>query len=177
MTISLPLCDGISQEHWYNLVLHQIPMIIFNHLTFRSCIQHSDCFLLAKPEGYDPRRSQINENHQGPALETFIRSPITGDLTEVPGVGKGNAEKLAEGDDKVTNTYQLIGKYLTLKGPDTADKEVRRESVECKDHCDNFWHWLKQKGIVSYRGSIVNAVAEKANVWMPGLYDSEEYGL
>ena len=42
----------------------------------------------------------------------FIRGTVTGDITEVPGIGPGAQKKLAagEGDEQVTNTYQLIGK-------------------------------------------------------------------
>lgn len=46
----------------------------------------------------------------------FVRGQISGDLTEVPGIGPKTAEKLgivAEGEDDseaVTNTYQLFGK-------------------------------------------------------------------
>ena len=45
-------------------------------------------------------------------MADFIRGTINGNLTEIPGIGPKTAEKLAEGDDaeKVTNTYQLIGK-------------------------------------------------------------------
>ncbi|CAM9805534.1 unnamed protein product, partial [Hapterophycus canaliculatus] len=72
--------------------------------------------------GYDPKRSKVSDDK----LAEFIRSTITGDVTEVPGIGSRGAEILAEGegDDRVTNTYQLIGKFLALRGPDKADHEV-----------------------------------------------------
>ncbi len=42
----------------------------------------------------------------------FIRGTVSGDIQDVPGIGPAAAKRLAsgEGDDKVTNTYQLIGK-------------------------------------------------------------------
>ena len=43
----------------------------------------------------------------------WMRGSITGDLTEVPGIGPSAAKKLAEGDTEgecITNTFQLIGK-------------------------------------------------------------------
>lgn len=43
----------------------------------------------------------------------FVRGTISGDLTEVPGIGPKTAEKLADGSEdgeSVTNTYQLVGK-------------------------------------------------------------------
>jgi len=42
-----------------------------------------------------------------------MRGGITGDLTDVPGIGPSAVKKLADGDDPsevVTNTFQLIGK-------------------------------------------------------------------
>lgn len=59
---------------------------------------------------------------------------------QVPGIAKRGAEILAEGegDDCVTNTYQLIGKFLALRGPDKDDHEVRiiNQSVDA-DGCDS----------------------------------------
>ena len=42
----------------------------------------------------------------------FIRGTVEPGLESVPGIGPAAAKKLAmgEGDEKVTNTYQLIGK-------------------------------------------------------------------
>ena len=65
----------------------------------------------------------------------------------------------------MTTTYQLIGKYLSLKGTD----------VDSVEHCDKFWYWLKQKGVNSFRGGIVRAIAEKVNTFMAGLYDEDAY--
>lgn len=44
----------------------------------------------------------------------------------MPGIAARGAEILAEGegDDCVTNTYQLIGKFLALRGPDKDGHEV-----------------------------------------------------
>ena len=111
---------------------------------------------MSKSEGYDPKRSTINDDK----LAEFIRAPITGDLKEIPGLGPKGIEKLADGDEPITTTYQLIGKYLMLKD-DTTD------SVE---HCDKFWYWLKAKGIDSHRSGLVNALAEKVNIFLPGTY-------
>eukprot|EP00752_Nemacystus_decipiens_P005202 g4721.t1 len=118
--------------------------------------------------GYDPKRSKVSDDK----LAEFIRSAITGEITEVPGIAERGAEILAEGegDDVVTNTYQLIGKFLALRGPDKGDHEV--DSVE---HCDKFWYWLQAKGINSNRSGIVNAIAEKVNTWIPGIYDADSY--
>jgi hypothetical protein len=67
-----------------------------------------------------------------------------------PSAGPKGAEKLeAQG---IETTYQLIGKYLSLKGPD----------VGSVMHQDLFWLWLKESGIASHRSAVVKAIAEKA---------------
>lgn len=102
----------------------------------------------------------------------IVRGTVSGDVTEVPGIGPAAAKKLAcgEGDEKVTNTYQLIGKFLMLKGPDDAENKV--ESME---HCEKFWYWLQDKGISAHRSAIVKAVACKVNGLFPGVYDPDLY--
>lgn len=64
-------------------------------------------------DGYDPQKSRVAED----ALADFLRAPLTGDLTEVPGIGPAAVTKLADGEegDSVANTFQLIGKFLMLK--------------------------------------------------------------
>lgn len=64
-------------------------------------------------DGYDPQKSRVAED----ALADFLRAPLTGDLTEVPGIGPAAVTKLADGEegDRVENTFQLIGKFLMLK--------------------------------------------------------------
>jgi len=119
-------------------------------------------------QGYDPKRSRVNDD----TMADFIRGTVTGDVTEVPGIGPAAAKKLAsgEGDEKVTNTYQLIGKFLMLKGPDDDDNKV--ESME---HCEKFWYWLQDKGISAHRSAIVKAIACKVNGLFPGVYDPDLY--
>uniref|UniRef100_A0A6U3Z2B1 Uncharacterized protein n=1 Tax=Ditylum brightwellii TaxID=49249 RepID=A0A6U3Z2B1_9STRA len=123
-------------------------------------------------EGYDPRRSKVSDD----TFASFQRDALSGELTDVPGIGPAAAKKLGQiGDgetefDRVTNTYQLIGKFLMLKGPDEDGNKV--ESVE---HMEKFWWYLKQKGISSHRSGIVRAIAEKVNTMLPGIYDASEY--
>lgn len=120
----------------------------------------------AQAERYDPKKSRVSDD----TLVDFLRAQLTGDLTEIPGIGPAAVEKLAEGDadEQVTNSFQLVGKFLLLKGPDVDGHKV--ESVE---HMDRFWHWLASRGVSSYRSGIVNAVAEKMNTMMPGIYDAD----
>lgn len=50
---------------------------------------------------------------------------------QVPGIGPATVRVLKE--HEITTTYQLIGKYLSLKG----------EGVEPVEHADRFYFWLK----------------------------------
>ncbi|EQC39404.1 hypothetical protein SDRG_03606 [Saprolegnia diclina VS20] len=121
-------------------------------------------------DGYNPEKSRIAED----TLADFLRAPLTGVLTEVPGIGPAAAKKLAGGDDvadQVTNTFQLIGKFLQLKRND----DETDEPIDCPTHCDAFWHWLKSKGVSSYRSGIVMAIAEKVNTMVPGVYDACDF--
>jgi hypothetical protein len=103
----------------------------------------------------------------------FLRGAITGDITEVPGIGPAAAKKLADAEDddeKITNTWQLMGKFLMLKGPDEDGHKV-----ESNEHMQKFWHWMAEKGISSHRSAIVRAIAEKMNGMTPGIYDASDY--
>ena len=71
---------------------------------------------------------------------------------------------------QVVNTYQFIAKFLSLKGGDEEGA-----TIQTVEHCDRFWYWLKGVGISSHRSGIANAIAEKCNTWLPGIYDSEVY--
>jgi len=123
---------------------------------------------MADSQGYDPKRSRVNDN----TMMDFIRGTVSGNIQDVPGIGPAAAKKLAagEGDEKVTNTYQLIGKFLMLKGPDSEENKVG--SME---HCEKFWYWLQDKGISAHRSAIVKAVAMKVNGLLPGVYDPDLY--
>lgn len=121
-------------------------------------------------EGYDPKRSRVSDDK----MDQWRRAQITGDLVEVPGIGAAAVKKLAEADegaDKITNTYQLFGKFLMLKGPGHGD-EIMVESVE---HTQKFWEFLKNRGISSHRSAIVKAIAEKSSTFFGGIYDENDY--
>ena len=119
-------------------------------------------------DGYDPTKSRVAEDK----LSDFLRAPISGDITEVPGIGKVAAEKLNSGpeEDRVENTFQLIGKFLILK-----QNAKNNDCIDCKDHCDAFWYWLKSKEINHYRSAIVQAIAEKTNTMLPGIYNASDF--
>lgn len=106
-------------------------------------------------------------------MAEFQRGKLSGDLSEVPGIGPAAIKKLAEAendDDKITNTFQLIGRFLMLKGPD-----VDGNKVETREHMQKFWYFLQETGISSHRSGIVRCIAEKVNGMMPGIYDASQY--
>lgn len=111
-------------------------------------------------------------------MEVWRTERVSGKLLDVPGIGPAAVAKLASDknnddgslDDVITNTYQLFGKYLMLKGPDTDAHKV--ESVE---HCEKFWQYLKSRGISSHRSAIVKAISEKAATFFVGIYDANMY--
>lgn len=103
-------------------------------------------------------------------MDEWVRSQVTADIQDVPGIGPAAAKKLAAGDDPVTNCYQLFGKFLMLRGPDTDD-----HTVENLEHTEKFWQWLKQKGVSSHRSAIVRAIAEKSATFFTGIYDANDF--
>lgn len=59
--------------------------------------------------GYNPARSRTDPNK----LAAFIQAPLTGVLTEIPGLGVETAKLLKE--NGISTTYQLFGQFLLLK--------------------------------------------------------------
>merc|ERR1712232_693396 len=97
-----------------------------------------------------------------------------GDLSTVPGLGPAGIQKLGNSDlddDRITNTYQLFGKFLMLKGPGHGDET----EVEPIEHTQKFWEFLKNRGISSHRSAIVKAIAEKSATFFTGIYDANDY--
>lgn len=102
-------------------------------------------------------------------MRIWKSTPVTGNLLEVPGIGPAAVKALAATDDPndlVTNTYQLFGKYLMLKGPG---------DVSCVEHNERMWSWLKNRGINACRSGIVRCIAERAATFFPELYDANAY--
>lgn len=105
-------------------------------------------------EGFDPKRSRISVD----TLSVFLTNPIDPDLKSVPGIGPACVEKLLE--DNIETTFQLIGMFLLLRTKDMNQQE----------HCNSFWFYLKELGINGPRSGIVQAIAEKTNIMIPGIY-------
>lgn len=106
---------------------------------------------------YNPERVNISDN----TLVDFLINDLTGNLLKVPGIGKNTLKKLAAGNEPIVNSYQLIAKFLALRNiNDTSES-----------HCNKFLNWLKSKGIKIHCDGIVMAIAEKTNIWIPGVYN------
>ena len=50
--------------------------------------------------------------------------------------------------------------------------QKKSDSVELQD---KFYYWLQHVGINSNRSTIVEVVAKKVNMWIPGIYDENAY--
>ena len=93
--------------------------------------------IIPMADGYDPQKSRVAED----TLADFLRAPLTGDLTEVPGIGKAAVTKLSEasedGNEAVTNTFQLIGKFLMLKVRQTLGRRrnSRKKQLNATTYC------------------------------------------
>jgi hypothetical protein len=134
---------------------------------------HRLFFLIQSAQaGYDPRKSKVSAS----TSEMWNSSAVTGILTEVPGIGPAAVKNLATDlldrpHERVTNTYQLFGVYLTMKGPD----DTEHGPVSSYEHNERFWQWLKAKGVVSHRSAIVKAIAEKCATYFANFYDANAY--
>ena len=126
---------------------------------------------MLQADGYDPKKSKVSDD----TMEIWRSSPTVAELTSVPGIGPATVAKLANSEideDRITNTYQLFGKFLMLKGPGHTEDEIEIDSLE---HMEKFWHWLKNRGISAHRSAIVRAIAEKSATFFMGIYDVTAY--
>lgn len=103
----------------------------------------------AANQKYDPACSRLSES----ALREFMEQSVTGDLTAIPGVGEKTAAALqAKG---ISTTFQLFGKYLSLRGNDMTQQE----------HLNSFLQYLAVDAECpkAYVHSQVQAISEKMN--------------
>ena len=101
----------------------------------------------------------------GDTLATFLRTPITGELTEIPHVGQASKQQFeAQG---ILTTHQLIAKYLSFKDPNVG-------SVE---HADRFFYWLQD--VVGINNALLSKVTrcigELCNLKFPGLFNNDDF--
>lgn len=109
---------------------------------------------------FHPEMSRVNSD----TLADFIRAPLQGHLSEVPGIGPGTEKILRQ--NGINTSFGLIGKFLML----------REEGVDSIEHAERFYLWLKSIGTpTGFRGGIVVCICEKVNVMFPGTYDPDLY--
>ena len=104
-----------------------------------------------------------NTTTTGATRATWLRASITGDITEVPGIGPASAEKLSRAG--VTSTHGLVGKFLAMTDA----------GVSPVEHCERFYLYLQSVGVNAKRADVVQSIAEKVDAWMPGTYDEKAY--
>jgi hypothetical protein len=83
---------------------------------------------------FDPSKSRVS----AAGLGTYLQNPVSEDVKTIPGIGPASAEKLrAEGFE---NSYKVMGQFLKLRECDMTSQE----------HCDAFWAWLTEMGMVIF---------------------------
>jgi len=107
---------------------------------------------------YDPSKSRVSVD----AMAKFLGSPLQEDVRSVPGVGDAAQAKLAAAG--VHNTFQLVGKCLSLYEPHSMETDAEKEDVSHK-----IWEYLDSVGINAYRSGIVTAMMEKIDSYFPGF--------
>lgn len=98
----------------------------------------------------------------------FLRNSIRSNLTDVPYIGKTDADKLSKNqmtrssNPAITNTYQLIGKLLMFTNTDF------EENLDLGFY--KFIIFLKETGINEYK-ELGKLIGEKVNMMIPGVWD------
>lgn len=111
---------------------------------------------------YNPAKSHTSQA----ALLNFIRSPVNDvDLTCVPGIGEKSVNTFHE--HHISTVTQLIGKYLMFKNdPNMTGKAL----------AELYYNWLSNEvKIHSHQNEIVQAIAERCNLMIPGIYNAHEW--
>ena len=106
-------------------------------------------------------RKYVQPTTHGDANTAFLLKPFSGDLEDVPGIGKMSKKLLATESDQLDfkpmlTSYQLMGKFLSL----------RTNSMSWDDHCQQFYIWLQEKGLKHHANPIVYAISEKAKLML-----------
>jgi hypothetical protein len=108
---------------------------------------------------FNPNKTHIS----GDSMSRWLNSPVSDDITTVPGVADGNAQILARCG--ISSVFQLMSVFMSLKGPEVGSVQL----------CELFYQQLKLYGIKNRRGEIVVAIASKLNNTFPGLYKPQMY--
>lgn len=170
MGVPLGLCCTVVSPFAFRLVVFHIWLQNIFAVPSKILSDFLQPRSLQGQDGYDPRKSKVSDN----TMEVFRNSPTNPDIKTVPGIGPASAKLLATAEDpadQITNTYQLFGKFLMLRGPGRGG-DIQVSSAE---HTERFWYWLKNRGISAHRSAIVKAIAEKSSTFFQGIYDANDY--
>lgn len=109
--------------------------------------------------GFDPTRSRISAD----TLATYLAASIREELLDVPGVGDATKKILQSHD--INTSWQLYSCYF----------RVCDVGMTSKERADAFWFYLQGMGVPGgTRSTIVQAIAEKSNILMPGIYEAND---
>jgi regulator of replication initiation timing len=139
-----------------------------SHRGSEFCIRLLFWLFWSQAFGYDPRESKTY-SIEYLQKEAWKYNDVNRDLKQVPGIDAAAVDKLGADDveenERITNTHQLIGKYLMLKGGEVTFSELNHK----------FGHFLDGKGITSsHRNAIVCAISDKVSSFFPGFHDGSE---
>ena len=120
-------------------------------------------------EVFDPSKSTTTPE----TLDKFLKAPLTGNLTEIPGIGEVHSGVLMKAtmplqgcpDIHIRTSYQLFGAYLGC----------RQHGMTVKMHHDTFFNWLFEIGVHGQRNTIVDAIARRCSLMDPSLYNHDSY--
>lgn len=127
---------------------------------FRSSSTSSSSANRPPADGYHPDRSRVAPA----AMADWLRAPLSGRLTDVPGIGPATERALQAVE--VDTSYALLGQFFCMK----------RAGVQPVEHLDRFHYWLTSVGVApGYRAGICAAIAEKAALLVPDIYDPAVY--
>lgn len=93
-------------------------------------------------------------------IASFIRLPLSGDITTIPGMNSVNKEKFLKND--IVSTYHLIGKFIMF-----CDTEI-----DPKVTFHRFYKFLNDLEIENSK-IITLAIAEKVGTWISGSFDPD----
>lgn len=105
-------------------------------------------------------------------MNMFVNNPISFDLETVPGIGEKSLPKLQE--KGITMTQHLIAKYMSqavLEEVEGTDGETTKV-IDVFSTNQQFWHFLQDCGINSFRSGIVDAINRKVSSFDPSFTDN-----
>jgi hypothetical protein len=116
----------------------------------------------APTKGYNPFCKDVSRGN----IECFGITPMEMDLNSVPGISKHTISCIGKRKGgKVTNTFQLLAKYMSFKQDQADGYMVVGQRM---------YDWLKSKGVNSHRSSIVLAMQAKTERMFIEFFDTAD---